>query len=72
MVRDNRWGSDARGAHQAFQAINPVESRLVASVGPIMSKSRLPIVVLVSSGMRQKMRPVAKAYPAAAAIDASR
>jgi len=39
----------ARRAHQAFQAINPVESKFVPNVGPNMMRARSPIFTALSS-----------------------
>jgi hypothetical protein len=60
------------GAHQAFQAINPVERILVASVGPPRIRARSPNFMLLSSSMLwcdglkrgTKLRP--RSHPAAA------
>ena len=37
IVRENCRGLDARRAHQAFQAIKPVDRRLVTTIGPTRS-----------------------------------
>ena len=73
MIRDVVVGLEARRAHQAFQEIKPVESKLVHSVGitNIASNStddKIPFAAGDSPSMVYKTRE----HPAAPAIDSSR
>ena len=72
MVRDSHQRSEARSAHQAFQAINPVESRLVASVGQTTIRLSPPndTPVLLMAVLWRTLK--ARAHPAAATIDDSK
>ena len=69
MVRDRHQGLDARRAHQAFQAIKPVERKLVASVGPTTIKSSTEKLWAEDEC---SMRPKAMSHPAAPAINSAR
>ena len=56
LIRDSRRGSDERAAHQAFQAINPVETRLVANVVLTTIIARCP--TLLGSSILSLISPV--------------
>ena len=72
MLRNNVVQTRVEGAHQAFQAINPVERILVLSVGPPSIRARSPNFTLLSSsilwcdGLKRGTRLRPRSHPAAA------